>query len=91
MAETPRWKESDFTPPGSSRSSGGAGSATDYTKDINEMRSELSKLSDSLAKSIQGAAGPLTQQLEQAVVKNPIPSVLIAAGIGLVLGAMRRR
>lgn len=92
MAETPKWKESDVSPPGETRASTSSpGSRTDYSQDISEMRDELSKLADSLAQSIKTAAGPLTKQLETAVTRNPVSTVLIAAGIGLLFGLSRRR
>jgi ElaB/YqjD/DUF883 family membrane-anchored ribosome-binding protein len=91
MAETPKWKESDVSPPGGQRTSAGAGAQSDYSQDLSEIRDEISRISDTLTESIKTAAGPLTKQLEGAVTRNPIPSVLIAAGIGLLLGLSRRR
>jgi ElaB/YqjD/DUF883 family membrane-anchored ribosome-binding protein len=91
MPETPKWKESDVSPPSGQRPSAGIGIKSDYSQDLSEIRGEISRLSDTLTESIKTAAGPLTKQLESAVTRNPIPSVLIAAGIGLLLGLSRRR
>lgn len=91
MAETPRWKESDTHPPSGPRSSTGGSQTSDYSAEVDQMRQELGRLSDKVAKSVRGAAGPLGQQFENTVAKNPTAAVLIAAGVGLIVGLMNRR
>jgi ElaB/YqjD/DUF883 family membrane-anchored ribosome-binding protein len=39
-----------------------------------------------VAGSVQESMRPFTQELEARVARNPTGSVLIAAGVGLVLG-----
>jgi ElaB/YqjD/DUF883 family membrane-anchored ribosome-binding protein len=96
MAETQKWKESDVQPPSGSRSAtGAAGRGADYSGDYNaeitHIRAELAKLSDAVGGSVKGVMAPMTRQLETAVARNPTTSVLIAAGVGLLLGLISLR
>lgn len=44
-----------------------------------------------LAEAASAQAGDIQESLEKYVVANPLRAVMIAAGVGLLLGAMSRR
>lgn len=58
---------------------------------LNAKVSELSDQGGELADAARAQASDLQDALEAYVIENPIRSVVIAAGVGLILGAMSRR
>ncbi len=87
MADTTKWQEGKETDGSSSR----AGDTPDYQAEIEKMRSEMSHLADAVAGTVKTTMKPVARELEATVSRNPTASVLIAAGIGLVLGVMMSR
>lgn len=58
---------------------------------LNSKVAALSDQSGELAEAARAQAHDIQDALEAYVVENPIRSVVIAAGVGLILGAMSRR
>jgi len=58
---------------------------------LNTKVAELGDQGGELADAARAQATDLQDALEAYVVENPIRSVVIAAGVGLILGAMSRR
>jgi ElaB/YqjD/DUF883 family membrane-anchored ribosome-binding protein len=65
--------------------------APDYQAEIEKVKAEMTKLAETVAGSVQNTMKPVARELEATVTRNPTASVLIAAGIGLVLGIMMSR
>ncbi len=92
VAET-KWQESRSSSGASGRSSGSDnGSDTiDYQAEIDKVRAEMARLAESVGGSLQSTMKPIARELEASVTRNPTSAVLIAAGVGLVLGVMMSR
>lgn len=58
---------------------------------IDRKVAALSEQGGEIADAARAQATDLQDALEAYVVENPIKSVVIAAGVGLILGAMSRR
>lgn len=58
---------------------------------VNRKAAELGAQTGDMAQAARAQASDLQDALEAYVVENPIRSVVIAAGIGLILGAASRR
>lgn len=85
MADNNKWQEAkDAAPPR-------AGDAPDYQAEIEKIRSEMAHLADAVTGTVKTTMKPVARELEATVSRNPTASVLIAAGIGLVLGVMMSR
>ena len=65
--------------------------APDYQAEIDKVKTEMTKLAETVAGSVQSTMKPVQRELEATVSRNPTASVLVAAGIGLVLGVMMSR
>lgn len=91
MAE--KWQESRSPNAGASgRPSGDNGADTiDYQAEIEKVRAEMARLAETVGGSLQSTMNPVTRELEATVTRNPTSAVLIAAGVGLVLGVMMSR
>ena len=73
--------------------SGGAGEdrTSHYQAEIDRLRSDMSKLAETVGGSLRSTVQPVARELEAAVVRNPTASVAIAAGAGLILGLIMAR
>ena len=91
MAE--KWQESRSPNAGTSgRASGENGADTiDYQAEIEKVRAEMARLAETVGGSLQNTMKPVARELEATVIRNPTSAVLIAAGVGLVLGVMMSR
>ena len=58
---------------------------------VNNKVAALSDQGGELADAARAQANDIQDALEAYVVENPIRSVVIAAGVGMILGAMSRR
>lgn len=58
---------------------------------LNEKLSAAGLQTDQISEMANRKAGELQEQVENYVVENPMRAVAIAAGIGLLIGAMSRR
>lgn len=58
---------------------------------LNNKVADLSEQGGELADAARAQASDLQDAVENYVIENPIRSVVIAAGVGLILGAMSRR
>ena len=64
---------------------------SDYQAEIDKLRSDMTRLAQSIGGTVRDTMKPMTRDLEAAVVRNPTASVAIAAGVGLVLGLLMSR
>ncbi len=65
--------------------------AQDYQAEIEKLRSDMTRLAQSVSGTVRERMKPVARDLEAAVVRNPTASVAIAAGVGLVLGFLMSR
>lgn len=65
--------------------------AADYQAEIEKLRTEVTKLAESVGGTVKRTVQPMTRELEATVARNPTVSVAIAAGVGLLLGLMMSR
>lgn len=81
------------TPGGPSHSTRGSlgDEGPDYQAEIEKLRSDMTRLAQSIGGTVRDTMKPMTRDLEAAVVRNPTASVAIAAGVGLVLGFLMSR
>lgn len=63
----------------------------EYQAEIEKLRSEMTKLAETVGSSVRKTVQPVARELEATVVRNPTLSVAIAAGAGLILGLMMAR
>lgn len=59
-----------------------------------EVRTSMGDLKDvgsRMAASLQESMRPMTKELEARIARNPTGSVLVAAGVGLLLGVLLGR
>jgi ElaB/YqjD/DUF883 family membrane-anchored ribosome-binding protein len=88
MAETQKW-----TTPSSNE--GQQQASPDYTAELEKLRKDLARLAESVGGAVYEAAQervqPMAREFEATVARNPTTAVLIAAGIGLLLGMMMSR
>jgi len=90
MAEA-KWQESrSSSADASPRTSGteNGADAIDYQAEIEKVRAEMARLAESVGGSLQNTMKPIARELEASVTRNPTSAVLIAAGVGLVLGVL---
>ena len=64
---------------------------TDYQAEIEKLRSDMTKLAESVGGTVKNAVQPMARDLEATVARNPTASVAIAAGVGLLLGLIMSR
>ncbi|HEX7075973.1 MAG TPA: DUF883 C-terminal domain-containing protein [Hyphomicrobiaceae bacterium] len=69
----------------------GVKDTADYQAEIEKLRSDMTRLAQSIGGTISDSMKPITRDLEAAVARNPTVSVAIAAGVGLVLGFLMSR
>ena len=93
MAETHAWKEPAETGmTGTTRGAEGSrATATDVRAEIAKMRSDVTRLAEAVGGTVQTTVKPMTRELEATVVRHPTMSVVVAAGVGLVLGMLMSR
>ncbi len=65
--------------------------AADYQAEIEKLRSDMTKLAETVGNSVKNTVRPMARDLEATVARNPTVSVAIAAGVGLLLGLMMSR
>lgn len=58
---------------------------------LNERLNAAGLQTDQISEMATQKAGELQEQVENYVVENPLRAVAIAAGVGLLIGAMSRR
>lgn len=63
----------------------------EYQAEIERLRSDMTKLAETVGGSVKSTLQPMARELEAAVARNPTMSVAIAAGAGLLLGLMMSR
>lgn len=63
----------------------------DYQAEIEKLRTDITKLAESVGGSVRSTVQPMARELEAAVARNPTASVAIAAGAGLLLGLIMAR
>lgn len=70
----------------------------DLSTDINALRSDFQKLSETLSKltgeqigRVQEKASNTANEAEDAIRRNPISALAIAIGLGFLVGVMTRR
>lgn len=69
-----------------------AGTVAELTADkARAVSGEVSKSVESAATMVRGAGADLSEELRNAVERNPIMAVGVAASVGYLLGALSRR
>ena len=91
MAETQKWKEAAGTGTAGSTSSNVRFGEQDLNRDLEQLKADVSRLADSLSGAVQSTVRPYTREFEAQVARNPTMAVMIAAGVGLVLGMLAAR
>lgn len=59
--------------------------------DIQNLTSTVSKIASSKISRAQGKAMETAQEAEEAIKRNPLQAVAIAAGLGFLFGVFTRR
>jgi ElaB/YqjD/DUF883 family membrane-anchored ribosome-binding protein len=95
MAETHKWKETTTSSASSPLGREGDQPAPDYTVELEKLRKDLTRLAESVGGAVQGAVQervqPMAREFEATIARNPTTSVLVAAGVGLLLGMIVSR
>jgi uncharacterized protein YjbJ (UPF0337 family) len=59
--------------------------------EVRKSVGDLKEMGSRVASSVQETMRPLTKELENRIARNPTGSVLVAAGLGLLLGVLLGR
>jgi ElaB/YqjD/DUF883 family membrane-anchored ribosome-binding protein len=94
MAETQKWATTSSASSQVGRE-GEQPSSPDYAAELEKLRKDLARLAETVGGAVQGAVQdrvqPIAREFEATVARNPTTSVLIAAGVGLLLGMIMSR